>query len=92
MKPASYNPFEDKSLHFTQQSSGETLAHDRAAFNDAIRHMDSVQGLQAPKRIGHFPKWYQNPQRIGATISVLIFAAFLVYHTVTTIAESLTGK
>ncbi|MCY9667022.1 hypothetical protein M5X11_19135 [Paenibacillus alginolyticus] len=92
MKDTSYNPFNDKTLHQTEKLSNEVATEERAPFNEAIKHGDIVQGFQSPKRLEQFPKWYQNPRRIYATISVLVFASFIIYHIVQNIVEIATGK
>ncbi|WP_261302991.1 hypothetical protein [Paenibacillus andongensis] len=73
MKDTSYNPFNDKTLHQSEKLTNEVATEERVPFNEAIKHDDIVQGFQLPKRVEQFPKWYQNPRRIYATISVLVF-------------------
>lgn len=36
--------------------------------------------------------WYQNPRRIYATISVLVFASFIIYQIVQNMVAIATGK
>jgi hypothetical protein len=79
MKNSSYNPFNDKTLHSTMNQTQYITLDERVPFNDVIKHGDIVQGFQAPKRLDQFPKWYRHPQRIFATISVLVFASFMLY-------------
>lgn len=91
MNKSSYNPFNDATLHSTVKQDGALPIEDRAAFNDVIKHGDAVTGLQVPKRIDQYPRWYQNPQRIAATISVLIFASFMIYQVIRIIIAIASG-
>lgn len=92
MKDTSYNPFNDNALHQTEKLTNEETTEDKASFNEAIKHGDIVQGFQSPKRLEQFPKWYQNPRRIYATISVLVFASFIIYQVIQNIVSIATGK
>ena len=49
-----YNPYEDRTLHTTVPDRVEE-AGQREGFNDVIRHYDSVNGFQSPKRLEHIP-------------------------------------
>ncbi|OME97954.1 hypothetical protein BK127_39860 [Paenibacillus sp. FSL H7-0331] len=80
MNNPSYNPFNDETVHLTLKLTQSNIIDERDAFNDVIKHGDSVQGFRAPKKIEQFPKWYQNSQRIYGTISVLVFASFMIYR------------
>ncbi|MEC0230771.1 hypothetical protein [Paenibacillus alba] len=92
MTNPSYNPFEDKTIHMTTDQTQPSPLNERAPFNDVIEHHDIVQGVQAPKRLEQWPKWYQNHRRNSAVLSVLIFAAFIVYHVIQIIGDLLSGK
>lgn len=74
------DPTNKHSVHHPVDESSSITSTDRAPFNDVIKHGDIIQGFQSPKQITQFPKWYQNPKRIFATISVLIFVSMLVYQ------------
>ncbi|MDB5052728.1 MAG: hypothetical protein JWM44_778 [Bacilli bacterium] len=74
-----YNPFNDKTLHTTVNQTQSVTLDERVPFNDVIKHGDIIQGFQAPKRLDQFPKWFQNPKRIFATISLLVFASFMIF-------------
>ncbi|MEF3304567.1 hypothetical protein [Paenibacillus sp. GYB003] len=87
-----YNPFEDKTLHASDVRERTALAEDRTPFNDALRHGDAVQGYSSPKRLDQFPKRYRNPQRVYATISVLVFAAFMAYQVVRLVLDTLAAR
>ncbi|MEC0270456.1 hypothetical protein [Paenibacillus anseongense] len=92
MKNTSYNPFDNEKLHQSVNKTETNSLEDRAPFNDVIKHVDIVSGFQVPKRLNHFPKWYQNPQRIFATISVLVFASFMIYQVIRIIIAIASGK
>lgn len=92
MKNSSYNPFSDETLHSTVKQSEEITLEDKAPFNDVIKHADTVSGFQVPKRLDQFPKWYQNPQRIFATISVLVFTSIMVCQVIRIIIDMASGK
>jgi hypothetical protein len=92
MKDPSYNPFNDETLHPTVNQTQSNTLDERAPFNDVIKHGDIVQGFQAPKRVDQFPKWYQNPLRIYAAISVLVFASFMIYQIIRIITAIASGK
>jgi hypothetical protein len=92
MKNTSYNPFKGETSHHTVNQTQSNALDERAPFNDVIKHGDIVQGFQAPKRIEQFPKWYQNPRRIYATISVLVFASFMIYQIFQIITAIASGK
>lgn len=94
MKNTSYNPFKDETLHIivNETESNSNSLEERAPFNDVIKHVDIVSGFQVPKRINHYPKWYQNPQRIVATIYVLVFAFFMIYQVIRIITDIASGK
>lgn len=79
MSKSSNSQFDDKKLH-TVDKDQTNLLDDRTPFNDVIKHGDLVQGSQSPKRINQFPKWYQNPRRIYAVITVLVFTLFLIFE------------
>jgi hypothetical protein len=81
-----YNPFNDKTLHTTVNQTQSIPLDERVPFNDVIEHGDIIQGFQAPKRLDQFPKWFRNPRRIFATISVLVFASFIIYTIISYIA------
>ncbi|MFC5649479.1 hypothetical protein ACFPYJ_10110 [Paenibacillus solisilvae] len=87
-----YNPFEDKTLHYLQPQEQVIAGEDRTPFNDVIRHADIVQGYQAPKQLDQFARWFQNSQRIYATISVLGIAVFLGYEIVKIIISLTSDK
>jgi hypothetical protein len=74
-----YNPFNDKTLHTTVNQTQSVTLDERVPFNDVIKHGDIIQGFQAPKRLDQFPKWFRNPKRIFATISLLVFASFIIF-------------
>ena len=82
MNKSSYNPFDDKNLHLTVNNPQTNSLDERASFNDVIKHRDIVQGFQSPKRMEQLPKWYQNPKKIFATISLLVFISFLIYQVI----------
>lgn len=90
MNNPSYNPFNDEELQVKQTPSN--AVDERDPYNDVIKHGDIVQGFQAPKRIKQFPIWYQNPQRIYATISVLVFVSFMIYQVIQIIIATASGK
>jgi hypothetical protein len=92
MKNPSCNPFNDNTLRFTEKEIQTTSTEERAPFNEVIKHGDIVQGYQVPKRLEQFPKWYQNPRRIYATISVLLFASFMIYQIIQIITAIEYGK
>ncbi|KPV58511.1 hypothetical protein QJ48_16145 [Paenibacillus sp. A3] len=92
MKNSSYNPFNDETLHSTVNQTQSNSLDERVPYNDVIKHGDIVQGFQAPKRLEQFPKWYQNPRRIYATISVLGFASFMIYQIIQIITAIAFGK
>ncbi|CAN7431173.1 hypothetical protein [Paenibacillus sp. LjRoot56] len=92
MKNTSYSPFDDESLHLIVNKTETNPLEDRAPFNDVIKHVDIVSGFQVPKSLNHFPKWYQNPQRIFATISVFVFASFMVYQVIRIITAIASGE
>ncbi|MDQ8736604.1 hypothetical protein [Paenibacillus sp. LHD-38] len=74
MKRSSYNPFSDATLHLTVNQTPNYSLEDRTPFNDVIKHGDIISGFQIPKQLGHYPKWFLNPKRILATISLLAIA------------------
>jgi hypothetical protein len=92
MKKSSYNPFNDETLHPTVNQTQSNTLDERAPFNDVIKHGDIVSGFQVPKRLDQFPKWYQNPKRIFATISVLVFASFMIYQIIRIITDIASGE
>jgi hypothetical protein len=92
MKNTSYNPYNDETPHLTENKTETSSLEDRAPFNDVIKHVDIVSGFQVPKRLDHFPKWYKNPQRIFASISVLVFASFMIYQVIRIITAIASGK
>lgn len=92
MKDPSYNPFNDEKLHITVNKNESSSNKERAPFNDIIKHGDLVQGFQSPKQIEQFPKWYQNPRKIYAIISLLGFASLLVYQIIRIVTAIVTGE
>jgi hypothetical protein len=92
MNNPSYNPFNDEKLHLTVNQTHPNSLDERAPFNVVLKHGDIVKGIQAPKRFEQFPKWYQNPLRIYATISVLVFASFMIYQVIQIITTIASGK
>jgi hypothetical protein len=92
MKDPSYNPFNDETIHPTVNQNQLNTLDEKAPFNDVIKHGDIVQGIQAPKRIDQFPKWYQNPLRIYAILSVLLFASFMIYQIIRIITAITSGE
>jgi hypothetical protein len=92
MNKSSYNPFDDDKLHLTVNKPDTNSLDERASYNDAIKHGDIVQGIQSPKRFEQLPKWYQNPRKIYATISVLVFFSFLIYQVIQIVIAITLGK
>lgn len=92
MKNPSNNPLHDETLDSNVNQTQSNTLDERAPFNDVIKHGDIVQGFQAPKRLEQFPKWYQNPRRIYATVSVLGFALFMIYQIIQIITAIVSGK
>jgi hypothetical protein len=89
---SSYNPFNDETLHSTVNQTESNTLGDRTPFNDVIKHGDIVSGFQVPKMLDQYPKWFQNPQRIFATISVLVFASVMIYQVIRIITAIASGK
>ncbi|UUZ83592.1 hypothetical protein LJK88_07060 [Paenibacillus sp. P26] len=87
-----YNPLEDNALHASTVQERTIAAEDRAPFNEALQHGDAVQGFRTAKRLEQFPAWYRNPRRIYAAVSVLVFAAFMIYQVVRIIMAIAAGK
>jgi hypothetical protein len=87
-----YNPFEDKTLHYSQPQDSIMAGEDRTPFNDVIRHADIVQGYQAPKQLDQYAKWFQNSQRIYAIVSVLGITVFFGHEIVKIIISLLSDK
>jgi hypothetical protein len=54
MNSPSYNPFNDETIHLTLKRTQSNIIDERDAFNDAIKHGDSVQGFRAPKKSNNF--------------------------------------
>ena len=92
MNKSSYNPFDDKDLHLSVNKPQTNSLDERASFNDVIKHRDIVQGFQSPKRMEQLPKWYQNPKKIYATISLLVFISFLIYQVIQLVITMGSGK
>jgi hypothetical protein len=92
MNKSSYDPFNDEKLHITVNDTQSHSIDDRAPFNDVIKYGDIVQGSQTPKRLEHLPRWFQNPRRIFAAISGLIFASVLIFQIIQIVIALLTGK
>jgi hypothetical protein len=92
MNNSSYNPFDDEELHLTVKKHETNSLDERTPFNDVIKHGDIVQGIQFPKRFEQLPKWYQNPRRIYATISVLVFFTFLIYQLIQIVIDIASRK
>jgi hypothetical protein len=92
MKKSSYNPFNDETLHPTANQTQSNTLDEKVPFNDVIKHGDIVSGFQVSKRLDQFPKWYQNPQRILATICVLVFASFMIYQITRIIIDITSGN
>jgi len=92
MKKSSYNPLNDVTPSPTHNQTQSNTLGEREPFNDVIKHGDVVSGFQVPKRLDQFPKWYQNPQRIFAALSVLVFAAVMIYEVIQIITAIASGK
>ncbi|NEW06840.1 hypothetical protein GK047_12550 [Paenibacillus sp. SYP-B3998] len=92
MKDSSYNPFNDETFHPPVNQTETNSLEDKDPFNDVIKHGDIVSGFQVPKRLDQFPKWYQNPQRIFATISLLVLASVMIYQVIRNITDIVPGK
>ncbi|MBP1966674.1 hypothetical protein [Paenibacillus aceris] len=92
MKNPTNNPFNVETLDSNVKQTQSDTLDERASFNDVIQHGDIVQGFQAPKRLEQFPKWYQNPRRIYAMLSVLGFALYMIYQIIQIITAIASGK
>ena len=69
-----YNPYKDPTIQIVEYSDMDELDQDggREAFNDVIRHYDTVNGFRSPKTIDHFPKPLRGFTRWAIRISVLL--------------------
>lgn len=67
------NPYKDETIHTTQLISRDELL-EREGFNDVIKHYDSVNGFQAPKRLDQFPK----PIRLIAKLVVILLVLMFI--------------
>jgi hypothetical protein len=71
------NPYNDETIHTTQLVSRDELL-EREGFNDVIKHYDSVNGFQAPKRLDHFPKPIRWIAKLVVILLVLMFIAAMM--------------
>ena len=86
------NPISKKNLHPSEPPTPFPLPEERTPFNDAIKHGDIVQGFQTPKKIEQYPRWFQNPRKIYAIISLLGMSAVLIYQLIQTISEMISRR
>ena len=71
------NPYKDKTIHTTQLITRDELL-EREGFNDVLKHYDSVNGFQAPKRLDHFPKPIRLITKLIIILFVLIFIVVII--------------
>jgi len=74
-----YNPYEDPTLHTTKPEPYESVG-EREGFNDIIKHFDTVQGFQNPKRMAHIPSRLQLFARWAIIVYVGGFFIFVIYQ------------
>lgn len=86
------NSSDKKNLHQSESKPQYPAPEDRTPFNDAIKHGDIVQGYLSPKKLEQYPRWYQNPRKIYAIISLLGMSAVLIYELIHTISEMISQR
>lgn len=95
MKNPSKQNSEEKDVHQTIEShhSANSLApEDRTSFNDVIKHGDIINGLQSPKKIEQFPKWYQKPFKLLTIITIVGLISMILYQYIQIIISMITHK
>ncbi len=90
MKSKAYNPYEDPALHATQPTR-TWIMEDRKPFNDAIHHIDVVQGVSTPKRLDDYPGLIRNPFRLYVIVSVGSMVVLLAYSFIQNLWAALNG-
>lgn len=73
------NPYKDETIHTTQLVSRDELP-EREGFNDVLKHYDSVNGFQAPKRLDQIPKPIRLVTKMIVILFVLIFIGVMLSH------------
>ncbi|MFD2611759.1 hypothetical protein [Paenibacillus gansuensis] len=77
-----YNPFQDATIHQSVQTDPVSRQLDvREGFNDALKHVDTVNGHRLPKQLTDFPSRWRKVLRWAIIAYILMFAAFLLYST-----------
>ncbi len=82
-----YNPYKDKSLHYTQPSIEEPDIK-REGFNDVMKHYDSVNGFQAPKRMEQIPKQIRPILRWYIIISLSLGLGIMLYSFIESLIDA----
>jgi hypothetical protein len=80
MNNSSEHPFKNTKLHITVNEPLTNANEERIPFNDVIKHGDIVQGFQSPKKFDQIPRWYKSPVKIFSMVSLLVFAAILIFQ------------
>ncbi|WP_035321722.1 hypothetical protein [Peribacillus kribbensis] len=77
MENSSKRISEEKDMHQTikPQHAINSMELERTPFNDGSKHVDIVNGFQAPKKIEQIPKWYQKSFKI---ITILFLIGFIL--------------
>lgn len=77
--PQPYNPYHDEALHLTVPDKPIVVSGSREGFNDVIRHADTVQGHQMPRRISDIPNRLRQGVRLAIWLYIGSGAAALIY-------------
>jgi len=79
-KSDKYNPYDDETLHYSQQNEIPEAIDQRQGFNDVIRHFDAINGHQTPKRLEHLPNRLRNIVKLIIILWVASIIIFQIYN------------
>lgn len=87
-----YNPYEDGRLHYTQPVNNPEPVDDREGINDVMKHYDTINGHQIPKKLDHVPKLFRHFIRVTIILMVLGFLVFQIWNVVSLVISETGGE